>query len=86
MSLKTHIAKTPKYCAELVFEIIQDKEMSSYNREIVKEIVDELYEKGEKEIANKICLYCLGVGFTFLNEIYEKYNQATLSESITIST
>jgi hypothetical protein len=44
-----------------------------YKKEDIQQLVEILYNKAEKETANRICTLYLSKGITFLQQIYEKH-------------
>jgi len=44
-----------------------------YKRENIQQLVEILYDNGEKEAADRICTLYLSKGITFLKHIYEKH-------------
>lgn len=70
-----HAQKTPLEVGQIYFEMIKSGKLPYYREEETKKIVRILYDKGQKEIANRIynCLELKGYG-GFLRDIYKEYN------------
>ena len=47
--------------------------LPEYKAEDIQQLVEILYDKGEKETANRVCTLYLSKGITFLQQIYEKH-------------
>jgi len=68
-----HTPKTPSKVGQLFLEILNMGMFPEYKRENIQQLVEILYDKGEKETANRICTLYLSKGITFLQQIYEKH-------------
>ena len=67
--------KEPKKTGDLFWTLIKDaKHVSDYKKDDIIYIVNTLYQKGEKETANKVCNKFGELGVNFLREIYDKNN------------
>lgn len=71
--LDKHAKDSTKYVAEILLSIFT-KEITYDGREKVKNTIEILYENGQKDIADKICLLHGERGFEVLRELYRKYN------------
>jgi len=71
--LLNHAPATPLKVGQLFLEILNSGMFPEYKRENIQQLVEILYDKGEKEPANRICTLYLSKGITFLNQIYEKH-------------
>jgi len=76
--LLKHVDKTPGRVGELFLEMPNSGAYPDYKKENIEEIVEKLYGKGEKEIADKICNSYGEKGIYFLRDIYEKHHAARL--------
>lgn len=74
-NLILHAQKTPLKVGEIYLEMIKSGKLPYYREEKTQKIVRILYDKNQKEIANRIynCLELKGYG-GFLREIYKEYN------------
>jgi hypothetical protein len=64
---------TPSKVGQLFLEILNRGMFPEYKKEDIQQIVEILYDKNEKETANRICTLYLAKGITFLQIIYEKH-------------
>ncbi|AXV37950.1 MAG: hypothetical protein CIT01_06925 [Methanobacterium sp. BRmetb2] len=69
------VEKSPKKVAEIFIEMLNNGAYPDYKQENIVKIVEILYEKGEKESADKICNLYGERNVHFLREIYKKYNE-----------
>lgn len=76
--LLKHVDKTPGRVGELFLEMLNSGAYPDYKKENIEEIVEKLYGKGEKEIADKICNSYGEKGIYYLRDIYEKHHAARL--------
>lgn len=74
-NLLKHVSKAPRRVGELYIEMLNNNIYLDYKIDDIKKTIRILYEKGEKDLAVRICnLY--GVrGFDFLVDIYFEYNR-----------
>ena len=70
--LADHVEKTPDYVAQIYREILANDVFPDYPKEKIEQIVERLYQKGERESANRICNMYFEKGFYFLRDLYEK--------------
>ncbi len=54
--------------------LLDNDDYPTYKTEHIKEIIEDLYTNGYKELANDICVRYAKKGILFLRELYEKYN------------
>jgi len=71
--LLNHAPATPSKVGQLFLEILNMGMFPEYKRENIQQLVEILYDKGEEDTANRICILYLSKGITFLNQIYEKH-------------
>ena len=71
--LYKHVEKTPEKVGRIYLEILNYEIYPFYKKEDIKGIVQILYEKEQKEFADKICNKYGEKGFYFLRDIYEKF-------------
>lgn len=71
--LLIHASSNPTRVGQIFLELLNKDIFPEYKRENIQELVDILYNKGEKETANRICTQYLSKGITFLQQIYEKH-------------
>jgi hypothetical protein len=69
--LLKHTSKTPKKVGEIYLEMLKEGIYPEYEIENIRKIVQSLYDKREKEIADRICNLYAAKGFYFLKDIYE---------------
>lgn len=68
--LLKHASETPAKVGEIYLEMLNADIYPDYKEEDIQEIVRLLYDKNEKEIADRICNLYGAKGFDFLKEIY----------------
>jgi len=73
--LLKHASKTPAKVGEIYLEMLNANIYPYYKEEDIQEIVYLLYDKNEKEIANRICNLYGAKGFDFLKDIYETHKK-----------
>ena len=73
-SLSKHINNYPEKVGSILLELFKKEVSYNISRGKLQEMVEELYDKGFKEIADKICLIHGEHGFHFLRGLYMKYN------------
>lgn len=73
-SLSKHIDNCPEKVGNILIEIFKKEVSYDISKGKLQEIVENLYSKGLKDIADKICLLHGEKGFHFLRDIYDKYN------------
>ena len=71
--LLNHAPATPSKVGQLFLEILNSGMFPEYKRENIQQLVEILYDKGEKETADRICTLYLSKGIIFLKHIYEKH-------------
>ncbi|HPO29482.1 MAG TPA: SIR2 family protein [Caldisericia bacterium] len=71
--LLKHAPEAPSKVGKIYLEILSANVYPVYIQEDIQQIVRLLYEKNEKEIANRICNLYGSKGHLFLKDIYEKY-------------
>ncbi|ETA68135.1 hypothetical protein MettiDRAFT_1588 [Methanolobus tindarius DSM 2278] len=74
-NLTRFMNEEPRKCGELFWVLIKDREyLDDYEKENILFIISTLYQKEEKEIANKICNRYAENGIYFLREMYNENN------------
>ncbi len=73
--LLKHVKETPKEVGEIYLIMLNSNVYPDYKKENIQELIDILYNKNEKLLADKICNLYGSKGFDFLREIYIKYNK-----------
>lgn len=73
-SLSKHINNYPEKVGNILFVLFKKEVSYDISRGKLQEMVENLYDKGFKEIADKICLIHGEHGFHFLRGLYIKYN------------
>ena len=78
-ALAIHVKKTPKCVGEIYIKILESGILPDYPEEKIQDIVETLYQEGERELADRICnIYFMKGSYILLKEIYEKHrNDAT---------
>jgi len=71
-SLSKHIDNSPEEVGLILIELFKKEVSYDISRGKLPEMVDNLYDKGFKEIADKICLLHGKNGFHFLRDLYDK--------------
>ena len=71
--LLKHASETPAKVGEIYLEMLNANIYPDYKKEDIQEIVHLLYDKSEKEIANRICNLYGAKGFDFLKDTYETH-------------
>lgn len=71
--LLKHAPATPSKVGQIYLEILDKGIYPEYKKENIQEIVEILYDKGEKETADRIFNLYQSKGITFLQQIYEKH-------------
>ncbi|GAG62662.1 unnamed protein product [marine sediment metagenome] len=71
--LLKHAPCSPKKVGELYLEMLNSDVYPEYKMENIQEIVQILYNKKQKKIADKICNMYGAKGLHFLRTIYEKH-------------
>lgn len=71
--LLNHIHETPSKVGHLYLEILNNGLFPEFKREDIQQIVEILYNKGEKETANRICTQYQSRGITFLQQTYKNH-------------
>lgn len=73
-ALAKHINNYPDRVGAILIELFKKEVSYDISRGKLQDMVENLYGKGLKEIANKICLIHGEKGFHFLRHLYTKYN------------
>ncbi|WP_268225174.1 hypothetical protein [Sinomicrobium oceani] len=73
-ALNDHIDNTPKEVGEILVGMCNHTIAYSLSRTLLQQMVDTLYKKGLKEVADNICLLNAENGMDFLRPVYSKYN------------
>jgi len=75
--LAKHVEKGPEKVGKLYLEMLDSGIYPDYQDDEIKYIVETLYKKGQKEIADRICNKYGDEGyyFDFLRELYEQYKK-----------
>jgi hypothetical protein len=71
--LLQHAHTEPEKVGEIYLEMLNAGVYPDYKKENIKDIVQTLYEKGQKEFADRICNMYGATGYDFLRELYKKY-------------
>jgi len=71
--LLLHAVSNPFEVGKVYLEMLNAGIYPEYKRENIQQIVETLYNKDEKETADRICTLYLSKGLTFLQHIYEKH-------------
>ena len=71
--LLKHAPTGPEKVGEIYLEMLNAGVYPDYKKENIKDIVQTLYEKGQREFADRICNMYGAKGYDFLRELYEKY-------------
>ncbi len=71
--LLKHAPTEPEKVGELYLEMLSSDVYPDYKKEDRVSIVQILYEKGQKGVADRICNMYGAKGYDFLREIYEKH-------------
>lgn len=77
--LLKHAQKTPDKVAIIYLEMLNSDRFPSHDQQKIRELVTMLYEKGEKQAADRICNLYFSKGLLFLRDIYEKNTDPRLS-------
>jgi len=72
--LMEHASKTPSKVGEIYLDMLNANIFTDNSQEHIQKTVCLLYDNNEKEIANKICNLYGEKGYSFLKDIFEKYN------------
>lgn len=73
-SLSKHINNSPEKVGNILIELYNKEVTYDISRGKLQEMVENLYDTGFKEIADKICLIHGEHGFHFLRSLHIKYN------------
>ncbi len=73
-SLSKHLNNYPEKVGLILIALFENEVVYDISQEKLKGIIEILYEKGFKELADKICLIHGEYGFHFLRSFYIKYN------------
>lgn len=71
--LLKHAPTEPEKVGEIYLELLSSDIYPDYKKEDRVSIVQILYEKGQKELADRICNMYGAEGYDFLRELYEKH-------------
>ncbi|MGH7800441.1 MAG: hypothetical protein ACREOW_07395 [Thermodesulfobacteriota bacterium] len=74
-NLLKHVENTPGKVGEIFIEMLSHGSYPYYKQGDIETIVKTLYEKGEKEYADRICNMYGERGYLFLKDLYNKFNQ-----------
>lgn len=70
-----HIDKNPEKIGKLILGMLKYKVPAPYDTEYITKVVESLYSKNQKEIANKICNIYGKNGYYFLKETFKSHNK-----------
>ncbi|MDN5345965.1 MAG: hypothetical protein PWQ73_462 [Petrotoga sp.] len=73
--LLKHAPKTPAKVGKIYLEMLSANIYPDYKKEDIQQIVCVLYEKNQKEIANRICNLYGAKGLDFLKDIFETHKE-----------
>jgi hypothetical protein len=73
-SLLVHAEKTPQKIGIILIEMVDKVKLYPPDEEDVKKIVQKLYEKDQKDIADKVAYTYGENSYYFLQDLYNKYN------------
>ncbi|WP_369017256.1 SIR2 family protein [Thermatribacter velox] len=73
--LLKHAPKTPAKVGKIYLEMLSANIYPDYKKEDIQQIVCVLYEKNQKEIANRICNLYGAKGLDFLKDIFETHRR-----------
>jgi hypothetical protein len=68
-----HGSTKPKCCGEIFVNMVESQHYFDYQKDKIIELVTVLYDRDEKNTADKICNLYLQVGLDFLKPTYEKH-------------
>lgn len=71
-----HIDKNPEKIGKLILEMLKYKVPATYDTEYITKVVEVLYSKNQKEIADKICNIYGENGYYFLKDTFKSHNKA----------
>ena len=71
--LLNHVSKTPEFVGKILYGLAKDQKYLKHRKEQTIEIVNKLYELGQREIATRICHLYFDGGYDFLRETCEKH-------------
>lgn len=74
--LQKFVKSEPGLTGDLILESIKGDFFFSYDEDVLKAVIEKMYQLNEKDKANRICNAYLGKGFDCLREFYEKYNSS----------
>jgi len=77
-NLKDKDSNSPKYVGKIFLRMVERMPaglISDDDQKHIRSIVENLYNSGQKAIADKICNICGSRGYEFLRDIYEKYQK-----------
>jgi hypothetical protein len=70
-----HIDKNPKKIGKLILEMLKYKIPVTYYEDDIEKIVESLYSRNQKEIADEICNIYGKNGYYFLKDTFKRYNK-----------
>ncbi len=73
-NLQKYVEDRPNMVAKIFIVILENGAYPDYPKDDIKNIIEELYKAGEKELANTICNYYGANNDYFLKDVYMKYN------------
>lgn len=71
--LLKHVPTEPEKVGEIYLEMLNAGVYPDYKKENIKGIIQTLYEKGQREFADRICNMYGAKGYDFLRELYKRY-------------
>jgi hypothetical protein len=74
-SLLVHVEKSPQKIGIILIEMADKVELYSTDEEDIKKIVQKLYERDQKDIADKIAITYGENSYYFLQDLYNFYNK-----------
>ena len=77
-NLKDKDSNSPKYVGKIFLRMVERMPaglISDDDQKHIRSIVENLYNSGQKAIADKICNVCGSKGYEFLRDIYEKHQE-----------
>jgi len=70
-----HIDKNPKKIGKLILEMLKYKIPAPYYKDDIKKMVESLYSRNQKVIADEICNIYGKNGYYFLKDTFKRYNK-----------
>ncbi|MBA7534561.1 hypothetical protein ES705_26810 [subsurface metagenome] len=80
------VSKDPSRVGQLYIKMLESGVYPYYKEEHIKAIIEKLYKKGEKALADKICNMYGQEGYEFLNlgELYQKYQYRAIIKDTSV--